>query len=68
MPERLYAFGDFELDTSTIELFGAMLQDFDEASRSASLLISSTILRLITKVTASMGKRSNATRLYQSGV
>lgn len=37
------------------------------ASRSASPLISSIILRLITKEITSMGKRLNARRLFQSG-
>ncbi len=38
-----------------------------QLSRSASLLISSIILRLITKLIASIGKRSNVSRLFQSG-
>ena len=42
--------------------------DSGQALRSASRLISSIILRLITNVIASIGKRPNASRTFQSGV
>lgn len=40
----------------------------DQALRSASRLISNIILRLMTKLIASIGKRPNARRLFQSAL
>ena len=71
LPDRgRYIRGEYVDDV----LYGMLRNEYFEpygesqAPRSASLLISSIILRLITNVIASMGKRPNASRLFQSGL